>query len=199
MRVCHHARRLAAPGIRGYADPAMPPATDTPASPPLAAHDEQLLRDARQFQAHCASDHGADALLLPGWSVDDWAALLAGARVHTLAGGQVLMRAGQSQRSLFLLASGGLELRSGAGGSFGALVRERPGAVLGEISFFDGGPRSATVWATGPSRLLELDAAAVEAFMAWQPQRGQALLMALARVLALRVRRSEGRRPQDTL
>ena len=119
MRVCHHARRLAAPGIRGYAGPAMPPATDTPASPPLAAHDEQLLRDARQFQAHCASDHGADALLLPGWSVDDWAALLAGARVHTLARGQVLMRAGQSQRSLYLLASGGLELRSGAGGSFG--------------------------------------------------------------------------------
>lgn len=154
----------------------------------------QLRQDAALFHAHCAADRGDDALLLPQWQLDDWLALLGQARSRQLANGEVLMRTGQAHGSLYLLAAGGLQVRAGTPGAFGNLHRERPGAVLGEISFFDGGPRSATVWATEPSRLLELDNAAVLAFATSHPARGQELLMALARVLAQRVRRSEGRR-----
>jgi len=42
-----------------------------------------------------------------------------------------------------------LELRAGLGhgAELGELYREPPGSVIGEISFFDGRPRTATVWA----------------------------------------------------
>lgn len=172
-------------------------AADTDAD--TAAALAQRRQDAERFRAHCGTDRGDDALLLPHWSVDDWMTLLASAREQRLGSGDVLMRAGQPQQSLYLVASGGLEVRAGTRGTLGAITRERPGAVIGEISFFDGGPRSATVWATESSRLLELDVAAMQAFFAAQPARGQELLMALARVLARRVRRSEGRRVSDAL
>lgn len=166
---------------------------------PSAAAAPATHPDAGLFHAHCATDRGDDALLLPRWSLADWSALLQQARPQPLASGEVLMRAGQSEASLYLLASGGLEVRAGSIGAFGTITRQRPGAVIGEISFFDGGPRSATVWATEPSRLLALDAAAVQAFAETRPARGQELLMALARVLARRVRRAEGRRATDML
>jgi CRP-like cAMP-binding protein len=182
----------------------------TPAVPTAAAaHDLPTREDAAWFQAHCATDRGADALLLPGWQVDDWAALLACGRVLRLATGEVLMRAGQAAAGgasagpaaggLYLLVAGGLEVRAGQRGALGQIQRERPGAVLGEVAFFDDGPRSATVWASVPSRLIAFDPAAVRAFAAAQPARGHALLLALGRVLARRVRRSEDRRQSDTL
>lgn len=173
--------------------------TSAPIAPAKTATGAATHPDAGMFHAHCAADRGDDALLLPHWSLADWGALLQHARAQSLASGEVLMRSGQSESSLYLLASGGLEVRAGSIGAFGTITRERPGAVIGEISFFDGGPRSATVWATEPSRLLALDAAAVQAFAEAQPLRGQELLMALARVLARRVRRAEGRRANDML
>ena len=203
MRVSQHAPVLAAARSRGYPRRPMTNAALPTAQPGTSATALPTREDAAWFQAHCAvdraADHGADALLLPGWQVDDWAALLAHGRVLRLANGEVLMRAGQAQGALYLLAAGGLEVRSGQAGALGSIQRERPGAVLGEISFFDGGPRSATVWACEASRLIALDPAAVHAFTATHPARGQDLVMALARVLARRVRRSEGRRQSETL
>ena len=150
------------------------------------------------FSRHCAVDHGADALYLPGWSANDWAALLAQARLLALASKEVLIKRGQTERSLFLVASGELEVNAGGGGStMGNLFREGPGAVIGEIAFFDGGKRSATVWAIEPAQLLALERKDLEAFAAQHPERGLELLFALGRVLAFRVRRSEQRRQAD--
>jgi CRP-like cAMP-binding protein len=141
---------------------------------------------------HCAVEHGADALYLPAWTVDDWAALLAQARVVTLARNDVLMKRGQTEQSLYLVASGALEVNASSGGlAMGTLFREGPGAVIGEIAFFDGGKRSATVWATEPSELLSLTRQDIEGFAAQRGARGLELLFALGRVLAFRVRRSE--------
>jgi CRP-like cAMP-binding protein len=156
------------------------------------------LTAAELFARHCATDHGADALYLPGWSATDWAALLARARVIALAPQDGLIKRGQSEQSLFLVASGVLEVSAGGTGSaMGSLFRERAGAVIGEIAFFDGGRRSATVWAVEPSRLLALERADVEAFAAEHPARAVEFLLALGRVLAFRVRRSEHRRRSD--
>lgn len=150
------------------------------------------------FHAHCAVDRGAEALHLPGWSRDDWARLLAQAQPVVLAAGQVLMKRGDSDRAVYLVADGSLEVTGAAGGgdAMGGLVREPTGAVIGEVSFFDGLPRTATVWATRPTTLLRLDQAAVQAFAAASPARGLELLLALGRVLAFRLRRGEARRAQ---
>lgn len=81
----------------------------------------------------------------------------------------------------------------------GSLFREGPGAVIGEIAFFDGGMRSATVWAIDPTQLLALERQDIETFAAQHATRGQELLSALGRVLASRVWRSEHRRRGDAL
>lgn len=148
------------------------------------------------FCQHCAVEHGADTLYLPAWTLGDWVALLAQAQIVTLARSEVLMKRGQAEQSLYLVASGALEVNPGSGGlAMGTLLREGPGAVIGEIAFFDGGARSATVWATEPSQLLALARPDIEAFAAQHAERGLELLFALGRVLAFRVRRSEqGRR-----
>ncbi len=159
----------------------------------------ELQKVAEFFRAHCAEARGADALYLPGWSADDWATLLAQARPVELKPNEVLIRRGLSESTVFLVASGALEVNArGSGGSLGMLFREGPGALIGEIAFFDGGKRSATVWAIEPTRLLSLERPDVEAFAAAHPQRGLELLFALGRVLAFHVRRSEQRAAADT-
>ena len=148
-----------------------------------------------RLRDHCAVDRHRDALHLPQWSLDDWSALLALAREVRLDSAAVLIRAGQTENSLYLVVSGGLEVRQGQpGDAFGTLQRERFGAIIGEISFFDDGARSATVWATEASRLLEFDRAAVMSFATQYPTRGLELLFALGRVMAWRMRRNEARR-----
>lgn len=157
-----------------------------------------LTQTAEFFRRHCADDHGADALYLPGWSAQEWSALLAQAQLVALARNEVLIKRGQTERSIFLVASGALEVSAGGGGStMGSLFREGAGAVIGEIAFFDGGTRSATVWAIEPTQLLALERKDIETFAAQHPVRGLELLFALGRVLAFRVRRSEQRRRAD--
>ncbi len=158
-----------------------------------------VLQAAPFFCAHCAQERGADTLYLPGWSEEDWRQLLARARAVELEPNQVLIRRGLSEQSLYLVLSGALQVSArGSGGSLGALFREGPGALIGEIAFFDGGRRSATVWAVEPTRLLSLERQDVEAFAADHPQRGLQLVLALGRVLAFHVRRSEQRPAADS-
>lgn len=157
-----------------------------------------LTQTAEFFCRHCADDHGADALYLPGWTTQDWATLLEQIKVVTLARNEVLVKRGQTESTLFLVASGALEVNAGGGGStMGSLFREGAGAVIGEIAFFDGGARSATVWAIAPTELLALQRKDIEAFATRHPERGLELLFALGRVLAFRVRRSEHRKRSD--
>jgi CRP-like cAMP-binding protein len=148
------------------------------------------------FQQHCAVDHGGDVLFLPGWTVDSWRALLARTVLHTMGTGEVLLKDGDSGGSLYLVASGALEINAGGrdGGTLGRLYRQGPGSVFGEISFFDGKPRTATIWATQPTHLLRLDPGALRAFSLDHPQLGHDVLFALGRVLAFRIRRGEAQR-----
>jgi CRP-like cAMP-binding protein len=152
------------------------------------------------FQRHCAYERaGGDTLVLPSWNVDAWARLLAHAEPVALGTGDVLIKRGDDERAMFLVASGALEVASGEGrGAMGRMSRELPGSVVGEISFFDGRPRTATVWATEPTMLLRLERTAVERFAAAHPAQGLELLWALGRVLAARVRRGETRRSAQT-
>jgi CRP-like cAMP-binding protein len=63
--------------------------------------------------------------------------------------------------------------------------------LLGEIAFFDGGPRSATVRATTDGELLRLGIDDFERLSARHPELARALLLDLGRVLARRIRRIE--------
>lgn len=147
------------------------------------------------FQQHCREDREGDAPHLPGWSVENWRSLFARTQPVSLASGEVLIRRGDLDRALYFVIAGALEVtaRAGRGDALGKLFREQPGSVLGEVSLFDGRPRTANVWATEPSTLLRLDLEALHAFTTEHPALGRDLLFALGRVLALRLRRGEQR------
>ena len=109
-----------------------------------------------------------------------------------MAAGDVVIRRGDRERALYFVVGGALEVTASAAGSdaLGALSREHPGSVIGEISLFDGLPRTASVWAVEPTELLRLDIDGLHAFAREQPERAHELLFALGRVLAFRLRRS---------
>jgi CRP-like cAMP-binding protein len=64
--------------------------------------------------------------------------------------GKVLMRQGEHGAEMFVVVSGNFKIERD-----GLTIAERgPGAALGEIALLSEGPRTATITATEPSRLL---------------------------------------------
>lgn len=70
-----------------------------------------------------------------------------------LVGGQVLFEAGEVGDSMFVVASGCVQVKRGAE----LLAKLGPGEVVGEMGALDLEPRSATVVASEPSRLVRLE------------------------------------------
>ncbi|WP_430461630.1 cyclic nucleotide-binding domain-containing protein [Thalassolituus sp. LLYu03] len=70
------------------------------------------------------------------------------------AAGEYVMRAGQSERSFYILLSGGLQV---SGGTQGTVLALSPGEVVGEIGFLSGQARTRDVRATEASILLCID------------------------------------------
>ena len=77
--------------------------------------------------------------------------------------------------------------------SFGRVARIGPGSVVGEQSFFDGGPRSAGAWGVSDCDLAALTPEQFAAFAKANPALGSDLLFALGRILAVRLRRTTAR------
>lgn len=64
----------------------------------------------------------------------------------------------------------------------------RPGAVLGEMSMFDGEPRYASCWALSEVEAAVLDRDAVGRLIKYRPEIGAKLLVKLTQLLAQRLR-----------
>ena len=95
--------------------------------------------------------------------------------VH-LAGGQTLMAQGDPGDALYLLVSGRLRAYVQPAQGPARPVREMTrGAVVGEISLFNGSPRTATVVAIRDSTLMRLDRAHFAELVASQPSASMAL------------------------
>ena len=60
--------------------------------------------------------------------------------------------------------------------------------VVGEVAFFDNGPRTAKVWATEDSMLLRLNFEDYQKFAAANPHRATELLLALGALVSRRFR-----------
>ena len=112
-----------------------------------------------------------------------------------MASGDTLIRLGEQERALYFVVDGALEVSQSTGRSdtLGALFRELPGSVFGEVALFDGLPRSASVWAIKPTSLLRLSYDDLVAFTAQHMALANELLFALGRVLAMRVRLTKAR------
>jgi CRP/FNR family transcriptional regulator, cyclic AMP receptor protein len=132
-------------------------------------------------------------VLLADASEADWTTLLDFTQARRFGAGQDVLLAGGGGRSLYLLLEGTLEVVTPQT-RFG---RKRPvgrleaGSVVGELSFFDGEPRSAGVRALTPVVLAELTPEGFDSLVARHPDLTRRLLMDLGRILAGRLRRAE--------
>ena len=81
-------------------------------------------------------------------------------------------------------------IHSGDGISMGRLTRVGAGSVLGEQSFFDGNPRSASVWAVDDCEVAMMTPEQYAAFETTRPELASELLFALGKILASRLRRT---------
>ena len=134
----------------------------------------------------------ADGLMPRSWSDDDWRALFRATGMRRIRAGEALIRRGEPDRTLYFVLRGTLEvvLHSGDGMSMGPLTRIGAGSVLGEQSFFDEKPRSASVWAVDDCDVAAMTPAQYSAFEEARPALARDLLFALGRTLAIRLRKT---------
>ena len=103
--------------------------------------------------------------MIPGWREADWETLFSYTERIRVASGDILIRREASERALYFLTAGMLEVTAVLGShSLGPIAKVHPGTVVGEIAFLDGMPRSAKVWAVTDSELYRLDFADYERF-----------------------------------
>lgn len=105
--------------------------------------------------------------------------------VRTINAGTVLIREGQKLDRMFILLDGHMEV-SVAG--LGAVANLGAGEMLGEMSFVDSSPTSATATAIGDVKLLELKTADLEARFDADTGFGMRFFRALTIFLADRMR-----------
>jgi CRP-like cAMP-binding protein len=132
-------------------------------------------------------------VLLPDAPEADWTTMLEFTQARRFGAGQTILAADGPGGSLYLVLEGTIEVvappgRFGRSRQAGHL---EAGAMVGEVSFFDGEPRSMGVRAVTAAALAEMTHGDVENLFAAHPDLGRRLLMDLGRILAGRLRRAE--------
>lgn len=156
---------------------------------------EPAARDTAFMSTSAESAGDGVGLCVPQWQTTDWSMLFSYAELVRVPRGTLLIEKDALERTLYFVASGLLEVTSILGGaSTAASAIVHPGEVVGELSFLDGQPRSATVWAIADSELYRLHFNQYEAFANAHPHKMCDLLLALGRVVSLRLRRTEAQR-----
>lgn len=128
-----------------------------------------------------------DASLLPQWTDTEWDVLVGVAERLRFHAGSTVVAAGSADTSLLVVLDGTVEVRVSPQRRFPLSA----GALIGEVSFFDRGGRSADVVATTDAELLRISEADVEQLAARHPGLALELLQDLGRILAIRLRRAE--------
>lgn len=139
-----------------------------------------------------ASRAAADFRFLPDWTEEEWARLLRHVAARPFRAGETVIRAGDHERSLMIVADGRLDVFF-RGGPLGREIRRQScdaGSVIGEQAFLDGFPRSATIRAVTDGRLMQLTPEAFEAFSGHWPALSKRFLFDLGRIVSLRLRRA---------
>ncbi len=126
--------------------------------------------------------------LLGALPPDALEALRAKSTLREVARNEVLFRQGESASELFGIVSGRVAILTKSPDGRESLVAVlEEGALFGELSLFDDGPRSADARALETTQLLVLDHEAVRAALEAQPQ----LLWLIVRMFARRLRATD--------
>jgi CRP/FNR family cyclic AMP-dependent transcriptional regulator len=133
-----------------------------------------------------ATEDSADLLFLPEATASDWATVFSHAEVRRIGAGLAVVQAGERDRALYLLTEGTVGVRLPRDESAFKTI-DAP-SVLGELAFFDGHPRSATLDAVTDVEVVRLDLKAFDSLHEHEPALAHLMLRDLARILALRLR-----------
>src|SRR6185295_16550585 len=132
----------------------------------------------------------ADALAFEGWSDHELAAIVALGHRERLVRSTILIEADRADdRDLFVVVAGRLEAYRVVGGRERRVTEFHCGALIGEMAFIDGRPRSAAVRALTDAEVLRIRAADVQVLCRSEPTLGLKLVWEIAKVLSARVRR----------
>lgn len=119
---------------------------------------------------------------------EDLQALARLGRYMTYADGEVVVSEGEDDSSLHLITSGQVRICVlSPSGDEATLAHLGPGRPVGELSLFDGKPRSASAIAEGPTKTFMVTR---DAFIPWLRERPQAAV-ALLETLSIRVRKTD--------
>jgi CRP-like cAMP-binding protein len=142
-----------------------------------------------------SGDERPDELIfMPDRSPAQWDRLLAFVERRDFRAGAEVIKRGEVDRALYIVLDGSLEARvtdGRAGMQKGVAVQFPTGSVMGEIGFFDGMARTATVTALTDGAMLRLSFEAFQALSESEPDLAQAMLFDLGRILAIRLRQTD--------
>jgi CRP/FNR family cyclic AMP-dependent transcriptional regulator len=130
--------------------------------------------------------------LLGSLSKNEWARVLSVVETRQFTAGTDLIRSGERDDSFYILTAGEVQVMLQGSGAADqedkvlAVITE--GSVFGEIAFFDGQPRSATIRARTPGAAVRVTRDAFDNLAAWEPKIAKQLLFDLGAILATRLR-----------
>jgi CRP/FNR family cyclic AMP-dependent transcriptional regulator len=153
---------------------------------------EDLEAAIARFRAGGSLATPSEVLLLPCWRDEDWKQLFRFTSIRRVMAGDALIRRGEPDRTLYFVLHGELEVivHSGDGLTMGRVSLVGVGSVLGELAFFDGGPRSAGAWAVEDCEVAAMTPDQYATFEQSSPGLARELIFALGRILAIRLRRT---------
>jgi len=135
-----------------------------------------------------AASELSEITLLGDLSEDDWGRVLNIVETRQFKAGEDLIRAGDKDDSFYILTDGQVDVVIASGGQETVLASISEGSVFGEIAFFDGMPRSATIRARAQGSAVRVTRQNFETLAAWEPKIARTLLYDLGRILAMRLR-----------
>jgi uncharacterized membrane protein len=107
-------------------------------------------------------------------------ALASGLEEKTLDAGQTVFKQGDQGGEMYIVEEGAIDITIGAGKTAVTLASMFPGQFFGELSLFDGMPRSATATATRSTKLLWLDRHDLVRFIDANPEGAMKILRELS-------------------
>lgn len=149
----------------------------------------QTVEEVSKRQCEDALQVISKVSLLESLAPDQMKWLAERAKLVSYGAGEVVVRQGDSDQTLFIIEEGVAEVevaKEGAGPTMALALN--PGDYFGEISLLTGEARSATVRARGDMLLLRIDKDDIGPILAANP----ALVEAMSKVLAIRRMRTEG-------
>ena len=153
---------------------------------------EELQGRFSNYFAYPGTDAATDELVfLQHRSEEDWTRLLDHCELLRFRAGDLVIRVGEDDRSLYIIVDGTLEIllvdARGVEQHYGTV---EPKSVTGEMAFLDGRPRAATIRALSDGDMLRLSFDSYERLAARFPELGRAILLDLGRILAVRLRQA---------